>query len=149
MRLQTVCSGSRKRTRKLSTSTMSTMTSRCFTSESVGSSRRMSASGSLEPLNLKPFLMPRVERRGFAGRAQSTKGQTSMQTTISEHYKPPVRFGLGGAPLTASISGRQRCNSPQRQISPRPWLSAPPASNRSSLTTAPCRSRSRRSSGRS
>jgi len=49
----------------------------------------------------------------------------------------------------ASIFGRRRCNSRQRRISPRPWLSAPPVSNRSSLTTAPCRSRSRRISGRS
>src|SRR5258706_7695965 len=32
--------------------------------------------------------------------AAQTKGQTSMQTTKSElHYKPPVRFGLGGVPL--------------------------------------------------
>ena len=32
--------------------------------------------------------------------AAQTKGQTSMQTTTSEqHYKPPVRFGLGGVPL--------------------------------------------------
>src|SRR5260370_13447059 len=28
-----------------------------------------------------------------------TKGQTSMQTNTSEHYKPAVRFGLGGVPL--------------------------------------------------
>src|ERR1700688_2745417 len=31
--------------------------------------------------------------------AAQTKGQTSMQPTTSEHYKPPVRFGLGGVPL--------------------------------------------------
>src|SRR4030081_643413 len=31
--------------------------------------------------------------------AAQTEGQTSMQTTTSEHYKPPVRFGLGGVPL--------------------------------------------------
>jgi D-threo-aldose 1-dehydrogenase len=36
---------------------------------------------------------------GISAAAQ-TKGQTSMQTTTSEqHYKPPVRFGLGGVPL--------------------------------------------------
>jgi D-threo-aldose 1-dehydrogenase len=35
---------------------------------------------------------------GISAVAQ-TKGQTSMQTTTSEHYKPPVRFGLGGVPL--------------------------------------------------
>jgi D-threo-aldose 1-dehydrogenase len=31
--------------------------------------------------------------------AAQTKGKTSMQTTTSEHYEPPVRFGLGGVPL--------------------------------------------------
>jgi D-threo-aldose 1-dehydrogenase len=31
--------------------------------------------------------------------AAQTKGTTSMQTTTSEHYKPPVGFGLGGVPL--------------------------------------------------
>src|SRR6266403_5836608 len=31
--------------------------------------------------------------------AAQTKGQTSMQTTTSKRYKPPVRFGLGGVPL--------------------------------------------------
>jgi D-threo-aldose 1-dehydrogenase len=31
--------------------------------------------------------------------AAQTKGQTSMQTTTSKHYKPPIRFGLGGVPL--------------------------------------------------
>jgi len=36
---------------------------------------------------------------GISAAAQTTKGQTKMQTTISEHYKPPVRFGLGGVPL--------------------------------------------------
>jgi D-threo-aldose 1-dehydrogenase len=36
---------------------------------------------------------------GISAAAQ-TKGQTSMQaTTTSKHYKPPVRFGLGGVPL--------------------------------------------------
>jgi D-threo-aldose 1-dehydrogenase len=35
---------------------------------------------------------------GISAAAQ-TKGQISMQTTTSEHYKPPVRFGLGGVPL--------------------------------------------------
>src|SRR3979409_1756017 len=35
---------------------------------------------------------------GISAAAQ-TKGQTSTQTTTSEHYKPPVRFGLGGVPL--------------------------------------------------
>src|SRR5258705_9494177 len=35
---------------------------------------------------------------GISAAAQ-TKGQTSMQTTTSEHYKPSVRFGLGGVPL--------------------------------------------------
>jgi D-threo-aldose 1-dehydrogenase len=36
---------------------------------------------------------------GISVAAQTTKGQTKMQTTMSEHYKPPVRFGLGGVPL--------------------------------------------------
>jgi D-threo-aldose 1-dehydrogenase len=31
--------------------------------------------------------------------AEQTKGQTSMQTTTSEQYKPLVGFGLGGVPL--------------------------------------------------
>src|ERR1700704_4043496 len=35
---------------------------------------------------------------GISAAAQ-TKGQTSMPITTSEHYKPPVRFGLGGVPL--------------------------------------------------
>src|SRR6202158_4282128 len=35
---------------------------------------------------------------GISASAQ-TKGQTSMQTATSEHYKPTVRFGLGGVPL--------------------------------------------------
>ena len=35
---------------------------------------------------------------GISAAAQ-TKGQTNMATTTSEHYKPPVRFGLGGVPL--------------------------------------------------
>jgi D-threo-aldose 1-dehydrogenase len=35
---------------------------------------------------------------GSSATAQ-TKGETSVQTTTSEHYKPPVRFGLGGVPL--------------------------------------------------
>jgi D-threo-aldose 1-dehydrogenase len=36
---------------------------------------------------------------GISAAAQ-TNGQTSMQTsTTSEHYKPAVRFGLGGVPL--------------------------------------------------
>src|SRR6267142_5816474 len=36
---------------------------------------------------------------GISAAAQ-TKGQTTMQTTnTSEHYKPAVRFGLGGVPL--------------------------------------------------
>ena len=35
---------------------------------------------------------------GISSAAQ-TEGKTSMQTTASEHYKPPVRFGLGGVPL--------------------------------------------------
>src|SRR2546421_5177473 len=40
-----------------------------------------------------------VTLRSISAAAQ-TKGQTSMQTTTSEqHYKPPVRFGLGGVPL--------------------------------------------------
>jgi diketogulonate reductase-like aldo/keto reductase len=50
---------------------------------------------------------------------------------------------------TASICGPRRCNSPQRRMSPRPWLSAPAANSRLSLTIAPCRSRFRPSSGRS
>src|SRR5260370_38071352 len=36
--------------------------------------------------------------RGMSAAAQ-TKGQTSMQSTTSEHYKPPIRVGLGGVPL--------------------------------------------------
>jgi D-threo-aldose 1-dehydrogenase len=36
---------------------------------------------------------------GISAAAETTKGQTKMQTTMSEHYKPPVRFGLGGVPL--------------------------------------------------
>src|SRR5271166_1994470 len=36
---------------------------------------------------------------GISVAGQTTKGQTKMQTTISEHYKPAVRFGLGGVPL--------------------------------------------------
>src|SRR3981081_965270 len=35
---------------------------------------------------------------GMSAAAQ-TKGQTSMQTTTSDHYKSAVRFGLGGVPL--------------------------------------------------
>src|SRR6266850_2565763 len=36
---------------------------------------------------------------GISAAAQA-KGQTTMQTTTtSEHYKPAVRFGLGGVPL--------------------------------------------------
>src|SRR5208282_592431 len=35
---------------------------------------------------------------GISVTAQTTKGQTKMQATM-EHYKPPVRFGLGGVPL--------------------------------------------------
>src|SRR5258708_29355855 len=36
---------------------------------------------------------------GISAAAQA-KGQTTMQTTsTSEHYKPSVRFGLGGVPL--------------------------------------------------
>jgi D-threo-aldose 1-dehydrogenase len=31
--------------------------------------------------------------------AAQTNGETSVQTTTSEHYRPPVRFGLGGVPL--------------------------------------------------
>jgi D-threo-aldose 1-dehydrogenase len=31
--------------------------------------------------------------------AAQTKGQTGMQTTAPKHYKPPIRFGLGGVPL--------------------------------------------------
>src|ERR1700761_1293732 len=31
--------------------------------------------------------------------AAQTNGETSMQTTTSKHYKPPIRFGLGGVPL--------------------------------------------------
>src|SRR3984893_3858297 len=31
--------------------------------------------------------------------AAQTKGETSVQTRTSEHYKLPVRFGLGGVPL--------------------------------------------------
>src|SRR5260370_28833494 len=35
---------------------------------------------------------------GISAAAQ-TEGKTGMQTTASEHYKPPIRFGLGGVPL--------------------------------------------------
>ena len=36
---------------------------------------------------------------GHFGCRADNKRATKMQTTISEHYKPPVRFGLGGVPL--------------------------------------------------
>src|SRR5271154_331621 len=36
---------------------------------------------------------------GISAAAQTTKGANQMEATMSEHYKPPVRFGLGGVPL--------------------------------------------------
>ena len=39
-----------------------------------------------------------VSLPGISAAAQ-TKGQTGMQTTTSEQYKPLVGFGLGGVPL--------------------------------------------------
>ncbi|HEY0438666.1 MAG TPA: aldo/keto reductase, partial [Xanthobacteraceae bacterium] len=35
---------------------------------------------------------------GISAAAQ-TQGQNSMPTTAAKHYRPPVRFGLGGVPL--------------------------------------------------
>ncbi len=64
-----------------------------------------------------------------------------------ENYKIPQPI-IEKREKLREVAGRHG-NSPQRRISPRPWLSAPPASSRLSLTTAPCRSRFRRSSGRS
>src|SRR3981189_1460068 len=41
--------------------------------------------------------------RGMSAAAQTT-GVPSVQTATSEHYKPPVRFGLGGVPLGNEFS---------------------------------------------
>src|SRR5712672_2755486 len=57
----------------------------------------------------QPPRFPRLGHSGLGSRgsghlagisAAQTKGQTSMQTAMSEQrYKPPVHFGLGGVPL--------------------------------------------------
>jgi hypothetical protein len=64
----------------------------------------------LETAGTLANLKPMVPRLGYDGSRRSGylvgqfgqlagKGQTSMQSTTTERYKLPVRFGLGGVPL--------------------------------------------------